>query len=367
MPGRPRLREKGRRRVSAQATAPDETIPVQGPGSPLISVIVPFLNAEQYIQAAVQSVLAQTYRNWELLLIDDGSSDGSTEFARGIAGQFPSAIRYHAHEGHRNLGMSATRNVGITLARGELVAFLDSDDVWLPEKLERQVSVLGAHPGAGLVFNSAWYVRDGAARQIQPIRMRPGRVPGQSWIASILASDDNAACPSAVLMRRALAEDVGGFEDSFSGHLQLYEDQVMWCKVATRSGVVYDREPLILYRIHAESISGSSSYAARLDARLRFLEWLRSHLRANAASSAMLQVMVDLRTVETVLGQERRVSGAGDDRPARAKRAATQGAGVTTPIGAAFRSAAPLLPTPTLVGARLVVHMLAAAVRLVAS
>src|SRR5438093_8888063 len=106
---------------------------------PLVSSIIIFFNAEKYFAEAIDSALAQTYPNWELILCDDGSTDGSTQIARKYAERYPDRVRYCEHEGHVNRGMSATRNLGLRHARGELIAWLDADDVWLPHKLARQV------------------------------------------------------------------------------------------------------------------------------------------------------------------------------------------------------------------------------------
>src|SRR5258705_7087515 len=92
--------------------------------SPLVSVVMIFLNAESFIQEAIQSVLDQDYSNWELLLVDDGSSDGSTQIALAAAGQYPQRVHYLEHADHQNRGMSASRNLGARHAHGEYLAFL---------------------------------------------------------------------------------------------------------------------------------------------------------------------------------------------------------------------------------------------------
>ncbi|HEX8089705.1 MAG TPA: glycosyltransferase family 2 protein, partial [Blastocatellia bacterium] len=96
----------------------------------LVSVIIIFLNAEEFIAEAIESVFDQTYSDWELLLVDDGSTDASAEIALRYAAGYRGRVRYLEHEGHQNRGMSASRNLGIASARGEFVAFLDADDVW---------------------------------------------------------------------------------------------------------------------------------------------------------------------------------------------------------------------------------------------
>src|SRR5437773_4242914 len=95
---------------------------------PLVSVIIIFLNAEKFIEEAIESVLAQTYDHWELLLVDDGSIDSSTEIALRYAEQYPGKVNYLEHEGHQNRGMSASCNLGIRNTKGEYIAFLDVDD-----------------------------------------------------------------------------------------------------------------------------------------------------------------------------------------------------------------------------------------------
>ncbi|WP_293084415.1 glycosyltransferase family A protein, partial [Moorena sp. SIO4A1] len=126
---------------------------------PLVSTIIIFLNPEPFLQETIESVFAQTYDNWELLLVDDGSTDGSTEIALQYARQYPEKVRYLEHEGHQNRGMSATRNLGIRHAKGEYIAFLDADDIWLPNTLAEQVVLLNAHPEAAMVYGPIqwWY------------------------------------------------------------------------------------------------------------------------------------------------------------------------------------------------------------------
>ena len=121
---------------------------------PLVSIIIIFLNAERFIDEAIESVFGQTYKNWELLLVDDGSSDNSTGITLRFAKQRIERVRYLEHAGHQNRGMSASRNLGIRHARGEYIGFLDADDVWLPHKLERQVEILNAHREAGMIYGS---------------------------------------------------------------------------------------------------------------------------------------------------------------------------------------------------------------------
>src|SRR5437867_13258993 len=108
---------------------------------PLVSAIIIFYNTEAFLAEAIESVLAQTCSDWELLLCDDGSTDGSTAIARRFADAHPDKIKYLEHPGSKNRGMSAARNLGLRHARGKFVAWLDSDDVWLPDKLQVQLAL----------------------------------------------------------------------------------------------------------------------------------------------------------------------------------------------------------------------------------
>ena len=115
----------------------------------LVSVVIIFFNEERFLAEAVASVYAQTFHDWELLLVDDGSSDRSSDIAKGYAERDPARVRYLEHPGHANRGASASRNVGVHAARGEWVAFLDGDDIWLPERLERSVALAAGASGRG--------------------------------------------------------------------------------------------------------------------------------------------------------------------------------------------------------------------------
>ncbi len=115
---------------------------------PRISVVMIFFNSERYITEAIDSVLAQTFTDFELLLVDDGSTDTSSAIARDYVDRYPTRVRYLEHEGHANRGMSAARNLGLRNAVGEFVALIDSDDVWRPNKLAEQLRHYGGRPGA---------------------------------------------------------------------------------------------------------------------------------------------------------------------------------------------------------------------------
>ena len=113
---------------------------------PLVSVVMIFLNEERFIEEAIETILAQSYPRWELLLVDDGSTDQSTAVARSYADRHKDNITYLSHPNNENRGMSASRNLGIRHSRGEFVAFLDADDVWFSYTLARQAAAMRSTP-----------------------------------------------------------------------------------------------------------------------------------------------------------------------------------------------------------------------------
>jgi glycosyltransferase involved in cell wall biosynthesis len=122
---------------------------------PLVSCVVTFLNGERFLADAIESIISQTCQDWELILVDDGSTDGSRTIASAYCARHPEKIELLLHPG--NLGKSVSRNLGVRASRGEFIALLDADDVWLPEKLQQQVDVLRRHPGAAVTYGPVQY------------------------------------------------------------------------------------------------------------------------------------------------------------------------------------------------------------------
>jgi glycosyltransferase involved in cell wall biosynthesis len=255
--------------------------------APLVSVVAIFLNAERFLEEALRSVLAQTYPRWELLLVDDGSSDRSGAIAQRYAQQQPDRIRYLEHPGHQNRGMSASRNLGLHHAQGEYLALLDADDVWFPEKLDRQVSILQAHPEVALLFGAPLYwfgwtgkSEDQARDYIIDLKLPRDKVyQPPALLIPFLQRAAPTPCPSDVLIRRSAAVEVGGFEAHFTGVNMVYEDQAFFsklllCAPAFASAQTWDR-----YRQHPESCYAvSKATGGRELARRYYLRWLRKYL-----------------------------------------------------------------------------------------
>lgn len=257
--------------------------------TPLVTVIMIFFNAEKFMVEAISSVRGQTYQNWELLLVDDGSSDGSPVLAQEQAQQCPEKIHYLHHSGRENRGMSATRNLGLQAARGELIAFLDADDVYLPEKLERQVALLRAQPQAAMVYGATthWFSWTGQAEdQGLDFRRKLG-VPVDSlvhppeMVTRFMRHEAWTPGTCGVLVRREVFDRIGGFEESFRGML---EDQVFFYKLCLHFPVYVESGSWDLYRQHPDSGYWVARREGKIDARrpnpshAAFLQWLETYL-----------------------------------------------------------------------------------------
>jgi glycosyltransferase involved in cell wall biosynthesis len=251
---------------------------------PLVSVIIIFLNPGAFIQEAIDSVLAQSYDRWELLLVDDGSTDASTDVALRYAAQHPERIRYLEHEGHQNRGMSASRNLGIRNARGKYFALLDADDVWLPSKLERQVEILESHPETAMVYGPSqyWYswTRNPAETRsdfMQELVIQTDRLYlPPALLENFLQHEGATPCTCSVLVRRAVAGQIGEFEESFR---DMYEDQVFFSKICLQAPIFVSGECNSKYRRHPSATCAVPKTKKQIySARLRFLSWLENYL-----------------------------------------------------------------------------------------
>lgn len=212
---------------------------------PLASVVVPTFDREHLIGATLDSVLAQTLKNWECIVVDDGSTD-QTESVVGSYCARDSRFRYIWQE---NAGASAARNRGIELARGRYIAFLDSDDHFAEDKLEWQVAALEADPDAVLAYGNALHCR---SRDMRAGEIYQGnRVPKPSgWAFEQLICNSSIYAP---LVRTESIRGAGGFDESFA----LAEDWDMWLTLAKKGKLVFDPRISLYYRVHQGNRSGS--------------------------------------------------------------------------------------------------------------
>lgn len=264
----------------------------------LVSVTIPFRNSAPFVAEAIESVLAQTYTNWELILIDDGSSDGSQQIAQRFVTRAPQQIRYHEHPDHQNLGVTRSRNLGASLSRGEYLAFLDSDDVWLPAKLEYQVLVLQKNPDAGAVIGPSeyWYDWDACVNGTQQ-NYTPPVAPGERvysppdlFLITHPIGPLGAPCPSSLLLRRTAFDAVGGFVEEFHpGSQQLFEDTAFLTKIYFARPVFVSERSTDRYRCHPKSIWHRTMGTRLEEAERRFyFSWLHRYLKKNGISDSAI-------------------------------------------------------------------------------
>lgn len=209
---------------------------------PLISIITPTFNRERTITLAVESVLAQSYQHWELLIIDDGSRDGTRERLSSYLDD--DRIQYHFQE---NQGQSVARNLGLQYARGALVCFLDSDDLWVPGKLERQVMLMNTHPDVDILHSDEIMI-DEVGRELSRKNMRrySGRIARQMLV-------DNSVSINTVMARRECFDAMGGF----SGRYGVADDYDIWLRFSARFRFHYVPEYWGYYRVMPDQISSN--------------------------------------------------------------------------------------------------------------
>jgi glycosyltransferase involved in cell wall biosynthesis len=195
-----------------------------------VSVIIPTYNRAEKIGRAVTSVLYQTFRDFEVIVVDDGSGDRT----RSVLEQFGTRIRVLRHE--RNRGVSAARNTGIRASRGPLIALLDSDDYWFPEKLERQMAFFRSQPDAVACQTEEMWVRRG--RRVNPMG-KHAKPSGEIFEPSLKLC---LVSPSAVMLRRSLLDEVGLFDEG----LPACEDYDLWLRISCRHPVHLIEEPLLV-------------------------------------------------------------------------------------------------------------------------
>ncbi|MFC1477568.1 glycosyltransferase family 2 protein, partial [candidate division KSB1 bacterium] len=206
---------------------------------PTVSVIIPTFNRISLLKKAVSSVLKQTFTDYEIIIIDDGSTDGTSDCYTGAK---PPVRYFH----QSNLGVSAARNRGIQLALGRYIALLDSDDEWLPAKLDVQVSFLNEHPDISICQTEEIWVRNGQRVNPAEKHKKPsGDIFGKSL-------EMCSVSPSAVMMRREFFDIIGPFDE----HLPVCEDYDLWLRAAWRMPVpLIDEHLTIKYGGHEDQLS----------------------------------------------------------------------------------------------------------------
>ena len=207
--------------------------------SPVVSVIIPIYNCARYLPEAIDSVLAQTYRAFEIIVVDDGSTDNTQEVLAPYGDQIR-VIR------QANAGRGAARNAGILAARGDYIAFLDADDLWLPQKLEKQMALFGSRPEADWVYSDYRPFGQVSARVGSRLQMLESQPPPEGAILRRVLADWSITWTGTVLVRAECFGEIGLFDTS----LPVAQDGDMWLRIASRFQAACANEVLALYRRH---------------------------------------------------------------------------------------------------------------------
>jgi glycosyltransferase involved in cell wall biosynthesis len=206
---------------------------------PEVSIIIPTYNSAQYVTDAVDSVLCQTFGDFEVLVIDDGSTDDTESVMR----PYNAAVRYVCQQ---NRGVAAARNRGITESRGRYVAFLDADDTWLPDKLERQIAALRARPDNRFCYTAFTLVTS----DLSPLEIVRSKRRGPA-LEDLLLRGNVVGSICTVLCERSLFETSGGFDPGLSQ----CADWDMWVRLAVLTEFLYLDQPTVTYRQHGSNMS----------------------------------------------------------------------------------------------------------------
>jgi glycosyltransferase involved in cell wall biosynthesis len=244
---------------------------------PDVSVILPVYNREHSVARAIRSVLAQTLRPLELIVVDDGSTDGTRDVLDSFGSRITVIRQPHA-------GAYVARNRGLRQSRGELIAFIDSDDAWLPDRLASQIPLM-ERPEVGLVFGDVVHVRPGSDRRrvtsFQVAPPRRGHVAAQfAWC--------NFVPTSAVLVRRRCIEEAGGFAEDVS----LSCDYLMWFRIALRHELDFIDRVVAEYTLSPDSIS--ADLGRSIEARIQLFSAELARTSAPAARRILKRLLFNL-------------------------------------------------------------------------
>lgn len=224
--------------------------------NPVVSVVIPAYNAERYLEGSITSVLSQTWIDLELIVVDDGSTDGSVQKVLSFTDPRVRLVS------QANRGLAGARNAGIRAARGEFVAFLDADDLWLPEKLERHVALLRAKPGVGVSYSASAFIDDAGAdlHLLQKPKLHRVR-PRDVFLRNPVGNG------SAPVIRRTTLQDIAfssphgetGEWWYFDERFRQSEDIECWLRIALTTGWDFEglAQPLTLYRVNAGGLSAA--------------------------------------------------------------------------------------------------------------
>ncbi|MEO8664091.1 MAG: glycosyltransferase [Ignavibacteria bacterium] len=257
---------------------------------PEVSIITPLYNGAKMLHETVESVLSQDYKDWEWIFFDDGSTDGSQEIGKKLSEDHKGKIFYYEHDGNKNFGTAYTRNRAVERSSGEIISFIDQDDIWYENRLSHQINILNTINDCSMIWGPAlyWYKERSFK---QPVGSNgkglEGRMYSPPEFVRIFLSDlRGTPLPSASLIFRKYFDEAKGYEEEIRGS----EDIVLWLKLASRFNIYYDDEILIKYRKHEDSTLRQATQSGIMNEwNLTFYKWVIDFLKKGADDPEMIE------------------------------------------------------------------------------
>ena len=240
-----------------------------------VDVIIPAFNAANYLPAALDSVGSQTFDDWQIVLVDDGSTDDTAAVVAPFLERFGTKLKYIRQE---NRGLPAARNAAVQASSSNFIALLDADDVWLPNRLAESLQALAARPNAGLAYGLITYM-DAAGNAMETFQ--GNAAPFEGHVASrIYMRKIELPCPT-ITIRRSCIDEVGLFDET----MRSTEDRDLWLRIALRHEVAFVPKVLAYYRVSPNSMSANAQ--RMIEAQLQFI---RKHYRSEGCGIVPRQI-----------------------------------------------------------------------------
>jgi glycosyltransferase involved in cell wall biosynthesis len=275
--------------------------------NPEISIITPLYNGSKTLLETALSVLSQDFKNWEWILFDDGSTDSTHEVVAELLAKEPNRIKYFEHENNANHGTAFTRNRAVEKSTGEIISFIDQDDIWSEDRLSHQYEILKKHDECAMIWSPAlyWYTDRSFVQSVgyRGKGLKPGVYIPPSFVKIFLSDLKGTPLPSGSLLRRKHFEEVNGYDESIRGS----EDIVLWLKIAQKYPIYFDEKVLIKYRKHEDSTLRVAKRSGKMDEwDLTFYRWVNKFLKEGKADKELIDenAFAYYKTLKRMLSKE---------------------------------------------------------------
>jgi len=219
---------------------------------PTVSVIIPTYQRPHWVKEAIESVLAQNYKDYEIIVVNDGSTDNTAE----VLNQFQDTIKIITHK--RNKGQAAARNTAIASSQGRYIAFIDDDDIWLPSKLEKTITLLEANQKIGLIYSDMFFFNEKEVFPEPQSKKQPLHLACVRWMLFLFGNI--VPMPCTVVVRRESLDQVGLFDET----VNFCDDYDLWLRISEKWLLYYLDEPLAMYRLSETNASKDKERITRM-------------------------------------------------------------------------------------------------------